>query len=208
MMRKNFKSEIELKHTYRHSKSIDNVMSSNDLFEETITFTKVAKVLKDKTCNKLNCLPPFGKCSDKNTCECREWYFDVPFLLDSQNLFCRYRQKSQAVSLVLEILSLSGIGHIYSGRSVIGLIKLSFTIIIMIVIHFMRTHIPSETGEEERDRNGNRETTNTNKILKYLPNILLFLFFSAQIVDLFLIGRNFYSDGYGIPMKKIDFYRK
>lgn len=201
--RTNFKSETELNNTKQPFNSIEKVMSSNDLFPETISFTKVAKVPKDQLCNNINCRSPFGKCADLNTCECGELYFDVPFLLKNHNLFCRYRQKSQAVEFILELMFLSGLGHLYSERSALGLMKLSFTIITIILIHFIKTHIPSET-EQDDDRNHTAEISDKNKILKYLPNAILFIFFSVQIFDLFLICRNSYSDGYGIPLKKFD----
>jgi len=199
-----YKLKTELNNTNQPFVSLEKVMSSNDLFPETISFSKIVKVPKDILCNDVNCHYPFGKCADLNTCECGEWYFDVPFLLKNNNLFCRYRQKSQAVEFILELMFLSGLGHLYSERSAIGLMKLSLTIITIILIHFIKTHIPSET-EQDDNRNVNTDTSNKNNILKYLPKAILFIFFSVQIFDLFLISRNSYSDGYGIPLKKFDF---
>jgi hypothetical protein len=131
---------------------------------------------------------------------------DVPYLSYSHSHLCTYRQKSQVVSFVLELMFLSGIGHLYASRSVIGLVKLIFSVVIVIVLHFLSSHVTTGGSEAEiSEGNINLNTIPKNKILKYLPFILLSFFFMLQIIDLFLIARNYYLDGYGIPMKEYNF---
>ena len=176
--------------------SLDSVMlNNNDLSPEIINYSSKVKTQGQSSCNKTNCGEPFGKCVDSKTCECSEWYVDVPYLHHKN--YCTYRIKSQAVAFVLELLFLSGVGHLYSSRTIVGLTKLIFSVIIVIVIHCLNSHIVSESDVAE-----NRHK---NTILKYFPYVLAIFFFSVQVLDLFLIARNYYLDGYGIQVKKFTF---
>ena len=176
--------------------TLDSVMlNNNGLSPETINYSNIIKTQGQSLCNKTNCGEPFGKCIDSKTCECSDWYVDVPYL--NHKHYCTYLLKSQAAAFVLELLFLCGVGHLYSSRTVVGLTKLIFAVIIVIVIHFMNSHIVSESDVTE-----NR---NKNAVLKYFPYILTIFFFSVQFLDLFLIARNYYLDGYGIPVKKFTF---
>ncbi len=198
---KNIRTPDEIKYT-TSPPSLDDIMSiNNELIPESITYSKLVTFPKETTCSNHNCHLPYGKCMDQVTCECDEWHMDVPYLSHSSTNYCTYRQKSQVVSFVLELMFLSGIGHLYASRSVIGFVKLIFSLIIVIVMHFMNSHVPSENESLE----GPHPTIPKNKILKYLPYFLIFFFFTVQIIDLFLIERNYYLDGYGIPMKDYKF---
>lgn len=204
---KNSQTPQNVKSTPYNKITLDEIMSkNNELFPETITYSKQVTLHNDSTCTNYSCHPPYGKCIDSTTCQCGDWYMNVPYLSYSHSHICTYRQKSQVVSFILELMFLSGIGHLYASRSVIGLSKLIFSVIIVIVLHFMSSHVSSRSNEDYLNQaNQNSSNTPKNKILQYLPYILMAFFFMVQFIDLILIGKNFYLDGYGIPMKEFKF---
>ena len=71
-------------------------------------------------CNEENCPPERGTCSWENFCFCFDGYlstYEIPVL-------CDYQQKDRTLYFVLEFFLSLGIGHLYAGNYIYGIIKM------------------------------------------------------------------------------------
>jgi hypothetical protein len=140
-------------------------------------------------CSTQNCKSPYGSCKDSNTCLCNSGQLYVPLFLSSSNAsqYCFYSQKSQGIAFLLELMFVVGIGHFYSGRMLLGILKLMFVLLI----------ICYDCGFKIIWRSKNLKTF---KNLQSLSYVLYFTLLLWQMTDLCLYGLNKYTDGNGIPL--------
>ena len=100
-------------------------------------YTKITKkILPDsELCNEKNCPPTRGTCSSENFCYCFDGYIST-FETPTQ---CDYEQKDRVLYFLLEFILSFGIGHLYVGKCIYGLIKMACYVSIC-VIYFFKFH--------------------------------------------------------------------
>jgi hypothetical protein len=137
---------------------------------------------KREGCNENNCHSPYGKCSSKDTCGCLPGYAPNPRGEDVQ---CSYLLKEQYIFFLLEILIPIGVGHLYTGRILYGLIKAIYVIGVIIIGCFIKT--PSKAA-----------TTTSRRVFQFLTYILYLSVLFWQVFDISMIGLNRFKDGKGL----------
>ena len=146
-------------------------------------------------CDIRSCLPKFGRCVD-NICFCNDGYANVE-PLNNQNA-CSYRLKKQAIAFILEILfGVFGAGHLYIGDYSFGLLKFLLLILLplayMCVIYDWIINYDSKQAE--------RKSCLELVLLKIIPFIYVCLATIWILIDLVLIGRNYYQDRNLVPLE-------
>ena len=113
------------------------------------------------------------------------------------------RSENQLTSFFLELFLSSGIGHLYSGRYVLGLIKMMFAILFCVIYgalkYFLKTDVKTDVFSSANE-NPEADSADTEKYLGVLFCFICCGLFLWQIVDLVLFGINYYNDGNGVPM--------
>jgi hypothetical protein len=130
-------------------------------------------------CDQDNCSSP-NVCINGVVCKCAHGLAHVH--IDDGKL-CTYRQKRQLLAFFLELLFASGIGHIYAGRLLYGLLKMLFVLIVPAVLL-----IWAFCSKEK------------NSVILIILSTLCFLILTWHLVDLVMLGMNKYNDGEGVPL--------
>lgn len=152
--------------------------------DELITYSKAENI----NCNRNNCNLPYGSCTDDNTCTCTNDYANYN---SSKNFYCQYRRKKQLTSFMLEFFLSMGIGHLYCGKIVEGIIKLIIMIIpavIGLILCFCNTMISKDTS------------TCVGLITMIVFCTFLCTGLAWQLADVILFGLNKYTDGNGVSL--------
>jgi hypothetical protein len=151
-------------------------------------------------CSKINCLN--GNCIDKDTCVCQHGYSTYNFTdgeykikdkdkiekgVNDKRFYCDYKMKSQIVAFLLEVGFILGIGHIYLGRILHGLLKMNVILLFLFLDIFIKNKI------------GNKSLKSKNMYYNFslFCYICIILF---HLVDIVMMGLNKYNDGYGMRM--------
>lgn len=144
---------------------------------------------------KTTCPPRYGSCISPSECKCAYGFSN--FIVNNKNLpdqngnFCAYEQKKLIYAFLLESFLSLGLGHIYSGRYLLGYIKMIFCLLI-VSLFLIQTYINKGVLLEG--------------FAKQSPILLvIYLIFSVvwliwQLLDMVLIGLNQYLDGNDIPL--------
>ncbi len=92
----------------------------------------------ESNCTLSNCGPRNGFCIDEHTCQCHVGYANFKPVTrtyaQEPERYCTYEQGSQLVAFLLEFFFPIGVGHLYAGRIVNGIIKMCFNIILPCVL--------------------------------------------------------------------------
>jgi TM2 domain-containing membrane protein YozV len=193
----NLKSEsLTTKNTGRFNfiSIFEDGMSKSDLQQENYFLLKHVNVTTSSGCNFLNCGAPYGRCTDKNTCECNEGYVNAPYLTKTKFEYCRYKQKIQAVELILEFLFICGIGHFYAMRTMMGILKLIYGMVTYVVIQLLY--------DESEENVASYNRSNKKGFLHFVGYFILCSFIFIHFYDLIMMAFNKYPDGYGMPLSK------
>ena len=94
---------------------------------------KNALIRSKSTCNYINCASPYGQCIDPHRCVCYQGYVDEPYLLNNKIQFCLYKQKSQLIAFLLELILFFGAGHLYSNRFILAFLKFMFILLSLFI---------------------------------------------------------------------------
>jgi len=87
----------------------------------------------EKKCNSKRCYPPYGICSEENTCKCLKGYLNhIKIDKSLTDKYCSYKMKNQILALSLELITFVG-GNIYLGYVKYSLIKATCIITLLIV---------------------------------------------------------------------------
>ena len=74
-------------------------------------------------CNTSNCPPSRGDCIS-GQCKCKNNYATIDnSFIKSNGISCNYRLKSSLMALLLELFFPFGVGHLYSGKTLLAIIK-------------------------------------------------------------------------------------
>ena len=83
------------------------------------------------TCNSVNCPPLRGVCNG-NLCVCEENYITVNNkFIENNGVFCNYHLKSRFIAFLLEFFFPFGVGHFYSGKTILAVVKLSLFVLLI-----------------------------------------------------------------------------
>jgi hypothetical protein len=148
----------------------------------------IVSIPSPSSCNYLNCKSPYGKCSDTHTCICNNGYVHAPYTMHNKLDYCQYKQKSQLIALVLEFVFFFGAGHFYSSRTMIAFIKFFFTC----VGYYLHVYF--------NEKDAIPELSIKKGGLKYAAYFLIWSIFVFHLYDIFMISKNKYFDGNGIPI--------
>lgn len=141
------------------------------------------------TCSETTCPPGKGLCNINNQCVCKSGYITVDDPKDPR--FCNYTQRKLIYALLLESFGFIGFGHLYVGRTMVGLIKLfSFYIIICYGTQFVISFMKQDTDTE---------TAYYIKVIISLTCLLVPVIW--HLVDLYNFANNKYLDGNNHQMK-------
>jgi len=144
-------------------------------------------------CNSENCALPYATCLDANTCKCLEGFANfTPDEVAPSSFFCFYTQKKQVVAFLLEFFVGAGVGHLYSGRILFGIFKMSIFIGPLIIGCFMCLGI---TIFEKME---NATCFGMTMIILAIATICTGLVW--QLTDIIIFGVNNYLDGNGVPL--------
>lgn len=72
-------------------------------------------------CGNSLCHPTGGKCINSSECICNPGYITINYKDDHIN--CNYKQTSRTKAFIIELIFGFGLGHFYSGRTGVGLLK-------------------------------------------------------------------------------------
>ena len=142
----------------------------------------------NSNCNEMNCLPTRGMCSN-NQCICNENYITTDNkVLENHGLFCNYELKARFIAFLLEFFFPFGVGHFYSGKIYLAIIKLSlFAIMICSCCCVLCCVVGKEAGA----------LSFTICIIIVLSIIVLVV---MEIFDLIGYALGIYTDGNGYQM--------
>lgn len=143
-------------------------------------------------CTRSNCPLP-NNCIDDSTCQCYQGFVDYHDNSTNNNTYCNYKQKKQIVAFMLEFFVSLGVGHLYAGRTVFGILKLLVMlgpVILMILNCCFGIAFKSERGQSILG------------IFTIIGGCILCVgYFAWQLVDLVMFGINKYRDGNGVPLQ-------
>ena len=160
--------------------------SKNLLFFILISLSLIKSI--NSNCNEMNCLPTRGMCSN-NQCICNENYITTDNkVLENHGLFCNYELKARFIAFLLEFFFPFGVGHFYSGKIYLAIIKLGlFAIMICSCCCVLCCVVGKEAGA----------LSFTICIIIVLSIIVLVV---MEIFDLIGYGLGIYTDGNGYQM--------
>jgi hypothetical protein len=136
---------------------------------------------------------------------CAEGYANSQVGQDSNGKYCQYTQKKQISAFLLEFFLSSGVGHLYCGRLVSGILKLFFTCIFLVFYGVLKYKMGKEKKQsifsnDEGSENENSEE-DTERCVGFFFCIMCCGLFAWQITDIVLFGTNKYYDGNGVPLQ-------
>lgn len=151
-------------------------------------------------CNQINCPLDRGRCTRDNKCVCNEDYISITnnLVLDEKgnaysddikvidNHQCNYELTERSKILLLEFVIGFGLGHLFLGHYIIGIIKFILffsTIILLSVKPCMEIN-----------------NKNSKNILK-ISIITGIIYIIWNCIDAYLIVEGKYKDKYGLEMK-------
>ena len=103
----------------------------------------------------------------------------------------------------LELFLTCGIGHLYAGRIVPGIIKFIFALLFCVIYCALKYYLHSDEKTDifsAANDNPDSDSADTEKYLGFLFCVICCGLFFWQIVDLVILGLNNYKDGNGVPM--------
>ena len=144
-------------------------------------------------CDNKNCPAPYAVCSDDKTCRCLPGYAN--FIAEGQTspgYYCNYEQKKQLVAFLLEMFVSMGVGHFYSGRVLMGVIKL---LVLLGPLMFGILMCCSSIVKSSSD-------TSSCAGLFFMVGSCACVCAALvwQLVDLIMFGINNYKDGNNVPL--------
>ena len=152
-----------------------------------ITFSLIKSTYS--VCNQLNCPPLRGICS-RDICICDDNYKTINNKnIQSNGIFCNYPLKSRFVAFVLEFFFPFGVGHFYSGKTILAAIKLGFFVLLISLCCFVLCCVNAKA---------------VNGCAFFICIVLILCIISLVImefIDLICYGIGFYVDGNGVEMK-------
>lgn len=140
---------------------------------------------KNIECNEKNCFYPNGRCINNTTCGCTREYASFKVDGEVSDHYCAYERKKQLVSFMLEFFFPFGVGHFYSGRVLIGILKL--------IVCFSQCIFAGLGVCFAKD---------AGMVLVILLLIFGCVYIVWELVDIILIALNIYKDGNGVPLAR------
>ena len=139
-------------------------------------------------CDSVNCPPLKGVCNG-NQCICEDVFITVNNKnIQSKGVNCNYHLKSRFVAFLLEFFFPFGVGHFYSGKTFLALIKLSLFSILICMCCAVLCCVTSKDA---------------NPFSIIICSILVLCLISIALMEIFdLVSYAFglYNDGNGIMM--------
>ena len=110
--------------------------------------TKILDKIKpdSELCNEENCPPERGTCSGENFCFCFDGYISSY----ESSTQCDYEQKDRTLYFLLEFVLSFGIGHLYAGHYIYGIIKM-LCYVCLLGIYFIKFAKKKELTLQELD---------------------------------------------------------
>ena len=140
-------------------------------------------------CNKSNCPESRGICSG-GTCICKDNYITVNnALVNNKGIYCNYPVKSRLAAVLLEFFFPFGVGHFYSGNTLLAIIKLALFIILLSMCCSILCCVSAKM------------VSICSSIIVFIVIITLILLVGMEIFDLVGYGLGIYNDGNGIIMR-------
>lgn len=153
------------------------------------SFFSIISNMNITSCGNFQCL--YGKCMNSTQsqteyyCQCDDQYKSI----ENSNLKCSYKLKSYLLAFLLEALTMSGAGHMYLGKTVLGIVKLSLLIIQIIIIVVLRIY----TNDKE-------EYNLIALRISIFGFIFLVVILFWHFVDILLFSIRKYKDSNGIDL--------
>ena len=142
----------------------------------------------NSNCNEVNCLPTRGMCFN-NRCICNQNYITTDNkVLENNGIFCNYELKARFIAFLLEFFFPFGVGHFYSGKIYLAIIKLSlFAIMICSCCCVLCCVVGKEAGS-------------LSLIVCIIIVLSIIVLVVMEIFDLIGYGLGIYKDGNGYEM--------
>ena len=140
-------------------------------------------------CNVINCPPLRGFCQG-NKCVCENNYITVNNnIIHNQGIFCNYAKKSKLVAFMLEFFFPFGVGHFYSGKTLLAAIKLCLFLFLMCMCYCLLACVFGKV------------ITAYSILICFVVIVCIISLIVLQIYDLFSYAFGFYSDGNDVVMR-------
>ena len=161
-------------------------ISKNLIFIILISFSLFK--LSYSVCNPSNCPPLRGICS-QNRCVCEEGYMTVNNkIIQNNGVFCNYHLKSRFIAFLLEFFFPFGVGHFYSGKTILAVVKLGIFVLLICSCCTVLICLP-------------KKDVNACSVIVCLIVVLCIIgLIFMEIFDLVSYGLGIYNDGNGIEM--------
>ena len=168
------------------NKYIKKNFSKNLLFIILISFSLIKSTYS--VCNPSNCPPLRGICN-QNICICEEGYTTVNNKnIQNNGIFCNYHLKSRFIAFLLEFFFPFGVGHFYSGKTILAVVKLGIFVLLICSCCTVLICLP-------------KKDVNACSVIVCLIVVLCIIgIIFMQIFDLVSYGLGIYNDGNGIEM--------
>ena len=158
---------------------------------KTLFFITISLTLIESTysfCNEGNCPTTRGMCSN-NKCICNENYITTDNkVLENNGIFCNYELKSRFIAFLLEFFFPFGVGHFYSGKIYLAIIKLGlFAIMICSCCCVLCCVVGKEAGS-------------LSLVVCIIIVLSIIVLVVMEICDLIGYGLGIYKDGNGYEM--------
>ncbi len=163
------------------------IITNKYLLTILITFSLIQSAYSG--CNSINCPTSRGVCNG-NICVCEENYLTVNNKqIQNNGIFCNYHLKSRFIAFLLEFFFPFGVGHFYSGKTTLAMIKLG---LFVVLISMCCSVLCCVVG---------KPTYNTCSLILCLIVVLCIIgIIIMQIFDLVSYALGIYNDGNGVEM--------
>jgi hypothetical protein len=150
-------------------------------------------VTRDLLCNEKICDSVGGRCIDERTCACNENY--TTFYIFENFKYCNYLKKSSLIAGFLELFLGLGVGHLYAGRKINGIIKMIIcTTCCCIGCSFLAI------GMKLQQQNPNIASSPIIQFFLKTYAILINSVLVWQFFDFLLFVSKFYTDGHNLSL--------
>ncbi len=139
-------------------------------------------------CNQNNCPPNRGYCRG-NECICEPNFITLNNAYVKNNgVYCNYKVKSRYMAFLLEFFFPFGIGHFYSGNTVLAIIKLALFIFLLTMCCSVLCCVVGKV------------LSACSAIICILVLLSIIGLVFMEVFDLISYGLGFYYDGNGVKM--------
>ena len=186
----NMKKSILEESTAKSKSTLNIQQADNNVIDPREIVSKNWYRQTVNSCSSANCPPQYGTCLSQTICKCNKGYTIQPD--DKKGATCGYEQKKQLNAFLLEFFVM-GIGHIYTGAIITGVLKLLFIVLfpcLLLCLVFLGILVESDIKSQT--------CFLISSVIISIIYVLVVIFW--YFYDIINFGKNAYLDGNGVPL--------